>query len=210
MTDRTYSIDALKRGERAAWRSVYEAHADAVYHHALYRLGGAPEAAEDATQEVFVRAIESIATFRDGGAGLQPWLNGILSRIVARRARSLRPEAARPLSLDTGTYGESQEGEAPGIDPPDPKPLADDGLIREEERRLTGAALADLAPHWERALRWKYCEDLSVAEIASRLEMTPKAAESLLSRARAAFREAYERLAGDKGNGSAVMEPSDE
>ena len=41
------------------------------------------------------------------------------------------------------------------------------------------------------ALEWKYIQELSVHEIATRLKVTPKAAESLLSRAREAFRDAF-------------------
>ena len=40
-------------------------------------------------------------------------------------------------------------------------------------------------------LEWKYIDSLSVNEIASRLGTTTKAAESLLTRARNAFREAF-------------------
>ena len=39
-------------------------------------------------------------------------------------------------------------------------------------------------------LEWKYVDGLPVADIAARLDIGPKAAESLLTRARAAFREA--------------------
>ena len=41
------------------------------------------------------------------------------------------------------------------------------------------------------ALEWKYIQELSVHEIAAAIEVSPKAAESLLSRAREAFRDAF-------------------
>jgi RNA polymerase sigma-70 factor (ECF subfamily) len=44
-------------------------------------------------------------------------------------------------------------------------------------------------------LEWKYIDGLEVAEIARRLEVGPKAAESVLGRARAAFRDALLELA---------------
>jgi RNA polymerase sigma-70 factor (ECF subfamily) len=40
-------------------------------------------------------------------------------------------------------------------------------------------------------LEWKYLQDLSVNEIAERLGVGYKAAESLLTRARAAFRDGF-------------------
>ncbi len=63
-----------------------------------------------------------------------------------------------------------------------------------DEQLLTGAALTSLPCRWEQVLRWKYCQDLSVAEIAGQLGSSEKAVESILSRARAAFRQVYARL----------------
>jgi DNA-directed RNA polymerase specialized sigma24 family protein len=53
------------------------------------------------------------------------------------------------------------------------------------------------------ALEWKYIEELSVGEIADRLGVGYKAAESLLTRARAAFRDAFSSV----GGGPAVPGP---
>jgi RNA polymerase sigma-70 factor (ECF subfamily) len=52
-------------------------------------------------------------------------------------------------------------------------------------------ALGELAPNHEAVLRAKYLEQLSVDEIAAAWGQSAKAIESLLSRARAAFRAAY-------------------
>ena len=65
---------------------------------------------------------------------------------------------------------------------------------REEIGRFVQVALDRLPAHYGNALEWKYLENLPVKEIASRLEMGPKAAESLLTRAREAFRQAHARL----------------
>jgi DNA-directed RNA polymerase specialized sigma24 family protein len=55
-------------------------------------------------------------------------------------------------------------------------------------------ALDHLSPHYGeegQALEWKYLDGLSVKEIAARLRLAPKAAESLLTRARRAFRDGF-------------------
>ena len=201
-------IEALKRKDRDAWRDVYEELVDAVYQHALYRLNGDRHTAEDVTQEVFVRAIESIGSFRGDGTGLLQWLRGISRRVIARRMRDLRPTAARALSLDQ----DQDEGSfAAAPDPVDQRPQADEQLASKEGQLLTGAALTALPPQWERVLRWKYCENLSVAEIANRLGISQKAAESLLSRARAGFRASYLRfLERGKDRVHEVEETSDD
>ena len=46
------------------------------------------------------------------------------------------------------------------------------------------------------ALEWKYLKGKSVRQIAMRLGLSPKAAESLLGRARSAFRDGFAELGG--------------
>ena len=75
-------------------------------------------------------------------------------------------------------------------------PEAEDRLLRLESAELVHAALDAVPERYARALEWKYLEGGSVAEIAARLGVTEKAAESLLGRARAAFRDAYMHLDG--------------
>jgi RNA polymerase sigma-70 factor (ECF subfamily) len=61
---------------------------------------------------------------------------------------------------------------------------------RERAERVA-AALAELPERYEAVLRMKYLDRSSVGEIAAQTGETEKAVESLLGRARAAFREAY-------------------
>jgi RNA polymerase sigma factor (sigma-70 family) len=74
-------------------------------------------------------------------------------------------------------------------------PRGADGALLQSERRLQVHMVLDLLkPHYRRVLAWKYFEELPVKEIAQRLNVGPKAAESLLTRARKSFREAHEHL----------------
>lgn len=197
------TIESLQRRDRRAWRAVYDDNVDAVYGYAFYRTRGNRSVAEEVTQETFTRAIESIGSFRGDPANLAPWLRGIERRVLARRARSLAPVAARPLPLDT-----LEGGNGWVLVCPDDRP--DAVLQREEERNLTGAALSALPTRWEGVLRLKYCEELRVAEIAEQFTTTVKAVESLLSRARAAFRETYSRMAKLDGRLHEAQDWSDE
>ena len=51
------------------------------------------------------------------------------------------------------------------------------------------------APYGD-VLEWKYLRDMSMEEIAGRLGRSPKAVESLLTRARDAFRDSFATLSG--------------
>ncbi|MHC4342708.1 MAG: RNA polymerase sigma factor [Planctomycetota bacterium] len=57
-------------------------------------------------------------------------------------------------------------------------------------------AMAALSNRYRAVLRAKYEQQLSVAEIAARWRESTKAIESLLTRARAAFRTVYKELGG--------------
>lgn len=69
-------------------------------------------------------------------------------------------------------------------------------LQQKETARLVQVVLDRLPDRYGDALEWKYIEGLSVAEIAVRLGVATKAAESLLARARVAFRDAFSAVQG--------------
>ncbi len=78
-------------------------------------------------------------------------------------------------------------------------PAADDplrGADRAELRRLVHSVLDRLPNRYGEALEWKYVEGRSVEEIGERLGIGHTAAQSLLARARVAFREGVEAVFG--------------
>jgi RNA polymerase sigma-70 factor (ECF subfamily) len=79
------------------------------------------------------------------------------------------------------------------IGPEDPETT----LRRRELSSLVQRTLDHLPSRYGDVLEWKYIQGLSVSEIADRLGLGYKAAESLLTRARAAFRDAFSFAAGE-------------
>jgi RNA polymerase sigma-70 factor (ECF subfamily) len=67
---------------------------------------------------------------------------------------------------------------------------------RQELSRLVQVTLEHLPGRYGQVLEWKYIHGLSVDEIAERLDVGYKATESLLTRAREAFRDAFAVVAG--------------
>jgi DNA-directed RNA polymerase specialized sigma24 family protein len=57
--------------------------------------------------------------------------------------------------------------------------------------------LDHLPANYASALEWRYIQGLGVADISSRLALGYKATESLLSRAREAFREGFSALTSE-------------
>ncbi len=82
---------------------------------------------------------------------------------------------------------------------PSQAPSTDDplhGADRAELGRLVHAVLDRLPGRYGDALEWKYVEGRSVEEISERLGIGQTAAQSLLARARVAFREGVEAVFG--------------
>ena len=71
----------------------------------------------------------------------------------------------------------------------------------EQVESLVRTVLDYLPGRYGDVLEWKYMHGLSVKEISDRLDVTPKAAESILNRARLAFKDGVATL----GNVDAVQ-----
>jgi RNA polymerase sigma-70 factor (ECF subfamily) len=75
------------------------------------------------------------------------------------------------------------------------EPFDDELLRREETREMVNATMSQLPSHYRDALEAKYVAGQSVRDIATAWNMTEKAIESRLTRARKAFRAAFLALA---------------
>jgi RNA polymerase sigma-70 factor (ECF subfamily) len=159
---------AVLAGDERAWRALYDGSCEALYRYALWRSGGLRDRAEEVAQETWLHAVRRVADFDPGRGPFTAWLRGIAANLLRNRAR--RDARRRTQSL-TG------------------EPAAPDAGRSDAER--VAAALAALPPRYESVLRAKYLDGLSVAAIAAETGETPKAVESLLTRARQAFRDAY-------------------
>lgn len=158
---------AILAGDEAAWRALYDQSYAGLHAYALWRCGGLRDRAEDAVQETWLHAVRRLKDFDPERASFAGWLRGIAANLLRNRFR--RDAVRRTLPLD----GESVA--------PDHRAAAE----------RVAAALSALPPRCEMVLRAKYLDGQSMAEIAAATGETIKAVESLLSRARQAFRDAY-------------------
>jgi RNA polymerase sigma-70 factor, ECF subfamily len=120
------------------------------------------------------------------------WLCTLCRRELGARWREAQPyTTAASLAEDDPEVRAALESllAAEGSDP-----LLQAG--REQVRETICAALDYLPAPYADILEWKYVRDMSVNEIALRLGRSAKATESLLTRAREAFRESFTLLRG--------------
>lgn len=172
-------------GDEAAFRDLFDRFFPRLYRFALARVPGDPDTARDIVQQTFCRAIERLDTYR-GEATLFTWFCQICRNLVADHYRRNSRSGSRVVLLedlpDARAVLESLA--APEADEPET------GVLREQVHRIVEATLDALPGRYGEALEWKYIDGLSVHEIAQRLSLGEKAAESLLTRARESFREA--------------------
>ncbi len=181
----------LLRGDERAFHDLFDDYFPKLYRFALARLNGDEDEARDIVQETFCRAFERLDSYR-GEASLYGWMCQICRNAMIDRGRRLAREPQQIAVIDDdGTIRSILETLAA---PADEQPEA--AARRSELVQLIQATLDCLPGHYGDVLEWKYVDGLSVAEIAARLSVSAKAAESALTRARGAFREAIQTIGG--------------
>jgi RNA polymerase sigma-70 factor (ECF subfamily) len=198
--DRTL-VHRLRAGEEQAFEEFFELYFQALYRFALARLDRRTDLARELAQATICKALEKLHLYR-GEAQLFTWMCAICRfEISAHHKRERREPTGEVLSIDSQT---EDEMERIAIDADDPERQ----LLRGEVSRLVHQTVDQLPPRYAQALAWKYTDGLPVTEIARRLGSSAKAAESLLTRAREAFRARFPHgrlsaaatAAGGRGN----------
>jgi RNA polymerase sigma-70 factor (ECF subfamily) len=176
--ERTFR-DAVRAGDAEAWRRWYDAHFDRLAAYVRWRCAGLCDLADDVLQETWLVAVRRVGNFDPARGTFFDWLCGIASNAARTAVRTRGRQKVRYRSL------------VPADDRSATEPA--DATDRAER---TAVALSALPDHYEAVLRAKYLDCRSVNEIAAARGDSPKAVESLLSRARQAFRAAYENTNG--------------
>lgn len=176
--------DAVLAGDVAAWRAWYEEAYAPLESYVIWRSGNLRQFAEDVLQETWLTAVRLLRRFDPNVGSFISWLRGMTANIVRNHLRKWKRTKRMSQALPEDV----------------PDRTVDDVEERERSERIA-FALAALPDRYEAALRAKYLDQMSVAEIALEWHESPKAVESLLTRARAAFREAYELREPDHATG---------
>jgi RNA polymerase sigma-70 factor (ECF subfamily) len=191
-------VRRILAGDRVEFRRLFDAFFPRLYRFALARLEGDHDAANEAVQVTFCRAIERLDDYR-GEAALYTWFCQICRNAIVDhwRTRNRERRLVVPLEDQPGVRAVLELLAARHAEEPDAIEWRDDLL------RLVQATVDALPEHYAQVLEWKYIDALPVREIAARLAVGEKAAESLLTRARAAFRAAIEEMA----DGTDLLQP---
>ncbi len=85
--DDTHLVPAAQGGDLDAFNTLIVRYQDTIYQRALWLLGD-EEAAEDATQEAFLRAYRKLRQFR--GGSLRAWLLRIVTNLCYDELQRIR------------------------------------------------------------------------------------------------------------------------
>ena len=89
-------VRRAKEGDQQAFAQLYEGNFDKIYRYVALRVGDRIEA-EDMTQQVFINALRSIASFKWQGTPFTAWLYRIAHNQVVDHLRKRKKQAAGPL-----------------------------------------------------------------------------------------------------------------
>jgi RNA polymerase sigma-70 factor, ECF subfamily len=183
-------VRRMLAGEQRAFDTFFRGYSDRIFRFAMTRLGGDVDAAEDAVQQTLCRAIEKLDQFR-GEASLFTWLCQICRNAIADSFRAKGAPRGAVVPFDDNDEIRVALEAISSMTTHDPLEAASSAQLESIVRTV----LDYLPRRYGDVLEWKYMQGLSVAEIAERLNVGRKAAESVLARARTAFRDGISAIA---------------
>jgi RNA polymerase sigma-70 factor (ECF subfamily) len=173
-------IQACQQGDREAFRLLFEAYKDRVFSIARYSLGD-EAAADDVTQQIFVKLITRIGQFR-GESEFTTWLY----RLVINTCLDERRKRRRFLPVSEFEPSQPVSNTANQRSP-------ETGYARREVADSVRQAITGLKPKMRLPILLKYIEGLSYEEIAEVLGCSKGTVASRLNRA-------HKALAGKLGH----------
>jgi RNA polymerase sigma-70 factor, ECF subfamily len=161
-------VEQSLRGDRAAFGQLMHRYTGAVYNLA-YRMLGNVEDAEDAVQEIFLRAYTRLASF-DRERRFSTWLLSIGSNYCIDRLRRRRYTW---LTLDDMAFSLPSRDRGP-----------ERSALEREQQAVVQRALQQLPDNYRTVTVLRYWNDLSYEEIAQVTGLTESTIKTRLHRAR--------------------------
>jgi RNA polymerase sigma-70 factor (ECF subfamily) len=183
-------IRRMLAGDERAFDAFFNAYFPRVYRFALPRLNGDVDATREVVQATLEKAMRKLESYR-GESGLFTWICQICRNEIVDYIRARRRMRHVVLIDDEPELRAAIES----IEAPEEFDLAK-SYGRAESARIVRVVLDRLPSTYGDALEWKYIEGQSVEAIGKRLGIGTIAAQSLLARARRAFREGLEAVFG--------------
>lgn len=167
-------VERCLRGEEAAWEDLVRIHTRRVYG-ICYRFTGSDAAAQDLTQEAFLRVFRSLKSYRAGEGSFTVWLGRLTRNLLIDHYRRTKQERATS----------SLEEQLPLVEQRSAESRTEGMLAGREAGEALQAALAKLSPELRETVILRDLEELEYREVAQILNVPEGTVKSRLNRGRA-------------------------
>jgi len=99
-------VQKARQGDKEAFAQLYESHFDKIYRYVVIKIGNRTEA-EDMTQQVFIKAYESIGSYQYQGFPFSSWLFRIAHNQIVDYIRKESKKPTVQLDESLPIMGES-------------------------------------------------------------------------------------------------------
>lgn len=178
----------VARGEQAAFDAFFKEYFPRLFRFTLSRVNNDPDLAEEVVQRTMCIVVRKMGTYR-GEARLFTWLCQICRNEQAAVFRQRKIEMIDVLPIEDHP---AVQAALESMSATDDRP--ESAQRRDEIAHFVKITLEHLPAKYAMALEMKYMQGCSVVEIGEKLGVGTKAAESILSRARAAFKDGFRSL----------------
>jgi len=175
-------------GDQSAFDEFFKEYFPRLFRFTLTRVDNNEELAEEIVQRTMCIVVRKMGSFR-GEALLFTWLCQICRNETSAVFRQRKIEMREDVPIE----------DHPGVQAALESVASDDGRPetarrREEIANFVRVTLEHLPSNYAQALELKYVQGYSVKEIAASLNIGEKAAESILTRSRVAFKERFRAI----------------
>jgi RNA polymerase sigma-70 factor (ECF subfamily) len=176
-------VVALAKSDPRAFAPLYARYFDPIYRYCYRRLGH-PEAAADATAQVFAKALAALPAYREDAPSFRSWLFAIAHNVIADDLRARRPVAPMAAAALVAASG----------------PTPEEVVLTDEAGCTVQALLAQLPPDQRQILELRLT-GLTGPEIAEALGRSLGAVKIAQVRAFARLRATLDPASSPAGEG---------
>ena len=174
MSDVQHLVQRAQANDRAAFGELYELYCPKIYSYLTYHLNGRYEAAEDLTEEVFMKALQNLGSFQFREVPFSSWLyriahNHLIDYVRAnKKTQSVALEDAEHLLF------------------------AKDGLDGRLDRQTLTSALSKITDDQRQIVIMRIVQGLSITETAKAVGKSEDSVKQLQSRGLKALKRVLE------------------
>jgi len=177
-------VRRCRAGDGAAWEEIVQSYSRRIYNLA-YRFTSRADAAEDLTQEVFIRVYRSLDQYDARQGDLQNWLMRLARNLIIDdyRRRQRAPQNAQADDLEDHTYHLTAKSGSVQTD-----------MERRELGTQVQAGIDKLSPDLRTCVILRDIEELSYQEIVDLLKIPEGTVKSRINRGRIELAKILRRM----------------